>query len=82
MYKFYYAFFLKGNVMKSFKDLDKKQLVLLIFESAMSLFYPIIGIWLIVFNFFGINTYVNITLGVLFCLYGIFRIYRSYKRLF
>ena len=68
--------------MKSFENLDKKQLALLIFESLMSLFYPAFGIAMIAVNFFQLNTYVNIGLGVLFCLYGVYRIYRSYKRLF
>jgi len=68
--------------MKSFENLDKKQLALLVFESVMSLFYPAFGIAMIAVNFFQLNPYINIALGVLFCLYGIFRIYRSYKKLF
>jgi hypothetical protein len=68
--------------MKSFKDLDKKQMALLIFESVMSLFYPLLGIWMIVVNFFQLNEYVNIVLSILFIVYGIYRIYRTYKRLF
>ncbi len=64
------------------KELNKKQLALLIFESIMSLVYPVLGVFMIVTNFFQLNVYINITLGILFTIYGGYRIYRSYKRLF
>jgi len=67
--------------MIDFKNLDKKQLTLLIFESAMSLFYLIFGVWLFVTKFFE-NPYLNIGLSVLFVVYGIYRVYRSCKKLF
>jgi len=69
--------------MKNFNELDKKQLTMTIFESVMSLFYLAFGIVLIATDFFSaFGDILRISLGVIFILYGIFRIYRSCKKLF
>jgi len=69
--------------MINFKELDKKQLTITIFESVMSLFYLAFGIVLIATDFFRtFGDVVRIGLGAIFILYGIYRIYRACKKLF
>ena len=75
------SFLVKKN-MKNFKDLNKKEITVLIFESVMALFYPIFGIFLLTTNLFQLNLYIKIVFGIIFILYGIYRIYRAYKKLF
>ncbi|MDR2962216.1 MAG: hypothetical protein LBU90_01020 [Bacteroidales bacterium] len=68
--------------MIQFEHLGRKQLVLLIFEAVMSLFYPIFGVWLFLSNFFQINVIINTVLSALFVLYGIYRLYRTITKIF
>ena len=68
--------------MKNFKELNKKQLALLLFESVMALFYPVFGIFLLTTDLFSLPVIVKIIFGMLFVLYGGYRIWRAYKKLF
>ena len=59
---------------------------LFIFKSVMSVFYLAIGVMVLftdiftkVFINFNIERWWRIPVGVLFCLYGLFRVYRAYK---
>jgi hypothetical protein len=67
--------------MINLNNLNKKQLSLLIFESIMALFYPTFGILLLTTDIFYFPKIITIILGIIFIMYGIFRIYRTIKKL-
>ena len=68
--------------MMNFKELDKRELTMTIFESAMSLFYLAFGLVLIVTDFFKtFGDVLRIGLGIIFILYGVYRIYRAVKKI-
>ena len=67
--------------MINFKDLDKKELAVLISESVMALFYPILGVLLLKMDIPQISSGFKIAFGIILILYGIFRIYRAYKKI-
>ena len=68
--------------MINFNELEKKQFVVLVFESAMALLYPILGIFLLKVDIPQISYGFRIAFGIILILYGIFRIWRAYKKLF
>lgn len=62
-----------------------KALAIVVFESAMALFYLIAGLGLLFWQRAELliqHTVVRNVIGVLFLLYGIFRVYRAIKKLF
>jgi hypothetical protein len=63
--------------------LEGRKLVLLIFECVMAVLYPLVGILFLFTSWadYMIAGTIRIVLGVLFGLYGIFRIYRAIKKL-
>lgn len=67
--------------MLNFKKLDKGQIALLIFESVMALFYPVLGILFIKMNIPQFSLGFKLVFGIILILYGIFRIYRVIKKI-
>jgi hypothetical protein len=63
---------------------ERIKLALLIFECVMAVFYLIIGSVFLFTSFYLylISGMIRIALGIIFGLYGIFRIYRAIKKLY
>ncbi|MDR1436746.1 MAG: hypothetical protein LBI65_01375 [Candidatus Symbiothrix sp.] len=73
--------------MDNLKETGKREgqkLALFIFECVMAVLYLFIGIVFLFTSFYIylIDGTVRIALGIVFGLYGIFRIYRALKKLF
>lgn len=67
------------------KKFQGKALALVIFESAMAVFYFLLGLWLAFAAGASVlieNRVLRIVIGVLFLIYGVFRIYRAIRKLF
>ncbi len=67
------------------KKFQGKALALVVFESAMAVFYFLLGLWLVLADTAVVlieNKTIRIILGVLFVLYGAFRIYRAIRKVF
>ena len=63
--------------------LEGRALALFIFEAVMAVFYLLLGLWLIVTDKATVmieNPTVRMVVGILFLIYGIFRVYRSLRR--
>ncbi|MDO4725695.1 MAG: hypothetical protein Q4A56_00540 [Porphyromonadaceae bacterium] len=61
-----------------------KALAIMIFESAMAVFYLLAGVGLLLWHKAETiiqNQPIRIVIAVLFLLYGIFRVYRAIKKL-
>jgi len=64
---------------------EGKEATLAIFESVMAVFYVVLGFALFFWDKAAVilpNQPIRIIIGVLFVLYGCFRIYRSIKKFF
>lgn len=67
------------------KKFQGKALALVVFESVMAVFYFLLGLWLVLADTAVLlieNKTIRIILGVLFIVYGAFRIYRAIRKVF